>query len=68
MEAREAQCLDCVALRDSTVNCCQALEADGLISRSSPRAVTIGDWKKLADAGDFDSGYLHMKQGDPQLA
>ena len=45
----------------------KALEADGLILRTSPRAVNIGDWKLLADAGDFDSGYLHMKSGDPVL-
>jgi CRP-like cAMP-binding protein len=45
----------------------KALEADGLILRSSPRAVNIGDWKLLAEAGDFDSGYLHMKEGDPVL-
>jgi CRP-like cAMP-binding protein len=46
----------------------KALEAEGLLSRSSPREIIIGDWKKLAEAGDFDSGYLHMKQDDPVLA
>ena len=46
----------------------KALEADGLISRNSPRAVTIADWKRLADAGDFDSNYLHMTADDPVLA
>ena len=46
----------------------KALEAEGLIQRASPRAVTIGDWKNLAEAGDFDSGYLHMKRDDPVLA
>jgi CRP-like cAMP-binding protein len=46
----------------------KSLEADGLIDRISPRAVMIGDWKRLADAGDFDSSYLHMKQDDPVLA
>ena len=46
----------------------KALEAEGLISRISPRAITIGNWKNLADAGDFDSGYLHMKKDDPVLA
>jgi CRP-like cAMP-binding protein len=45
----------------------KALEREGLIDRVGPRAITIGDWKKLADAGDFDSGYLHMKQDDPVL-
>ena len=46
----------------------KALEADGLIGpRSSPRSINIGDWKKLAAVGDFDSGYLHMKNDDPVL-
>lgn len=40
------------------------LEADGLIQRTSARAITIGDWRKLADVGDFQSGYLHLRPGD----
>lgn len=46
----------------------KGLEADGLIERVSPRSITIGDWKKLADAGDFDSNYLHLREGEPALA
>ena len=46
----------------------KSLEAEGLILRLSPRAITIGDWKKLAGVGDFDSGYLHMQENDPVLA
>jgi DNA-binding PadR family transcriptional regulator len=46
----------------------KSLERDGLIERLSPRSITIGDWRKLAEAGDFDSGYLHMQEGDPVLA
>jgi CRP-like cAMP-binding protein len=46
----------------------KALEADGLIGpRTSPRSINIGDWKRLAAVGDFDSGYLHMKNDDPVL-
>ena len=45
----------------------KALGAEGLIERVSPRAITIGDWKKLAGVGDFDSGYLHMREDDPVL-
>ena len=45
----------------------KSLEAEGLIDRVSPRAITIGDWKKLAGVGDFDTGYLHMREGDPVL-
>jgi CRP-like cAMP-binding protein len=40
------------------------LERDGLITRSSARAIQIGDWRKLAELGDFDSTYLHMREGD----
>ena len=46
----------------------KSLEADGLIERVSPRSITIGDWKKLADAGDFDSNYLHLREAEPALA
>ena len=43
----------------------QALQKQGLIERPNPRSIYIGDWRKLADAGDFDSNYLHMQQDDP---
>jgi CRP-like cAMP-binding protein len=43
------------------------LEAEGLIDRVSPRAIAIGDWKKLADVGDFDSHYLHLRDGEVAL-
>ena len=46
----------------------KSLEAEGLIERISPRSITIGDWKKLAEAGDFDSNYLHLHEGEPALA
>jgi CRP-like cAMP-binding protein len=42
----------------------RVLEAEGLIERSTPRAIHIGDWRKLADAGDFDSNYLHLREND----
>jgi CRP-like cAMP-binding protein len=45
----------------------KALEADGLIERATPRAIAIGDWKKLAAAGDFNSNYLHMPDSEPAL-
>lgn len=37
-----------------------SLAQDGLIERVTPRSVVIGDWKKLAEAGDFDRAYLHL--------
>jgi CRP-like cAMP-binding protein len=43
------------------------LEADGLIERASPRSIYIGDWRKLAEVGDFDSSYLHMRHDEPAL-
>src|SRR4051812_39478172 len=43
------------------------LEGDALIERSNPRSITIGDWKKLTDVGDFDSNYLHLKEAEPAL-
>jgi CRP-like cAMP-binding protein len=42
----------------------KALEADGLIDRTSARSVVIGDWRQLAQVGDFQSGYLHLREGD----
>jgi CRP-like cAMP-binding protein len=38
-----------------------ALEAQGLIERTR-RSVKIGNWDKLAMAGEFDSNYLHLEQ------
>lgn len=37
-----------------------SLAKDGLIERVTPKSVVIGDWTKLAAAGDFDRGYLHL--------
>ena len=39
----------------------KALERDGLIDRISPRSIHIGDWRRLAETGDFDSNYLHLR-------
>ena len=65
----QEQLADATGLTSVHVNrTIKALEAEGLITRSSPRALVIGDWKQLAEAGDFDSGYLHMKNDDPVLA
>lgn len=45
----------------------KTLEAEGLIDRANPRFIHIGDWRKLANAGDFDSNYLHMPSGELAL-
>lgn len=38
----------------------QALVREGLIERVTSKSVLIGNWKRLADAGDFDRSYLHL--------
>ena len=59
----QEQIADCVGLTPVHVNrTLKSLEAENLITRKSSRGITIGDWKKLADAGDFDSNYLHMRE------
>jgi CRP-like cAMP-binding protein len=37
----------------------KALEGEGLIERTK-KSVTIGDWRRLVQAGDFESRYLHL--------
>jgi DNA-binding transcriptional regulator YhcF (GntR family) len=64
----QEQLADCVGLTPVHVNrTLRALEGKNLIARKSSRGITIGDWKKLADAGDFDSNYLHLREGEPAL-
>jgi CRP-like cAMP-binding protein len=59
---------DCTGLTSVHVNrTLKLLEAENLIGRRNARTVTIGDWNKLADAGDFDSNYLHLREGEPAL-
>jgi CRP-like cAMP-binding protein len=40
----------------------KALDAEGL-TRRNKRSVTIEDWKKLTEAGDFNPTYLHLPVG-----
>lgn len=65
----QEQLADCTGLTPVHVNrMLMSLERDGLIERRSSRTITIGDWKKLANAGEFISSYLHLRQGEPALA
>ena len=58
----QEQLADALGLTPVHVNrTLKALEAEGLIERTQ-RSVKIGDWKKLADVGDFDPNYLHLEQ------
>jgi CRP-like cAMP-binding protein len=60
---------DCTGLTPIHVNrMLRQLESERLITRGGSRSVTIGDWNKLADAGDFDSNYLHLHDDEPALA
>jgi CRP-like cAMP-binding protein len=68
MPMTQDQLADATGLTPVHVNrTLKALEADGLIERATARAITIGDWKKLAAAGDFNSNYLHMTASEPAL-
>jgi CRP-like cAMP-binding protein len=65
----QEQIADATGLTSVHVNrTIRGLEEDGLIERSNPRAIHIGDWRKLAKVGDFDSNYLHLRKDDPALA
>ena len=64
----QEQLADAVGLTAVHVNrTLQALERGDLISRRS-RSVTINDWQRLADAGDFDATYLHLPEGEAVTA
>lgn len=41
---------------------------EGLISRSSPRSISITSWEKLAAAGDFDSSHLYLHEAQAAFA
>jgi CRP-like cAMP-binding protein len=65
----QEQLADALGLTPVHVNrTIRSLEAEGLISRSRSRSIEIGDWRKLAAAGDFDSTYLHLHEDEPALA
>lgn len=64
----QEQIADCTGLTSVHVNrTLKMMEAEKLITRRSSRTVTIGDWRKLAEAGDFDSTYLHLRHDEPAL-
>ena len=63
----QEQLADATGLTSVHVNrTLQELERKNLISRTQ-RAVSIGDWQRLADAGDFDATYLHLPQDEAAL-
>ena len=57
----QEQLADCTGLTSVHVNrTLQGLERDSVISRTK-RTVTVADWKRLAEVGDFSSAYLHLR-------
>jgi CRP-like cAMP-binding protein len=64
----QEQLADCTGLTAVHVNrTLKSLEDERLIERRTSRTVTIGDWRKLAEAGDFDSTYLHLRENEAAL-
>jgi CRP-like cAMP-binding protein len=64
----QEQLADALGLTSVHVNrTIKTLEQEGLISRSTTRSIQIGDWKRLAEVGDFDSTYLHLHHDEPAL-
>jgi DNA-binding IclR family transcriptional regulator len=68
MPMTQEQLADCTGLTPVHVNrTLKTLEAAKLIERPTSRTIAIGDWKRLAEAGDFDSNYLHLRENEPAL-
>jgi CRP-like cAMP-binding protein len=68
MPMTQDQVADATGLTSVHVNrTLRGLEEEGLIERRTPRGITIGDWRKLAETGDFNSVYLHLHESDPVL-
>lgn len=64
----QEQLADVVGLTPVHVNrTLQVLERKNLISRAK-RSVVVGDWQRLAEAGDFDAAYLHLPDHEVALA
>jgi CRP-like cAMP-binding protein len=65
----QEQLADATGLTSVHVNrTLKGLEAEGLIERNTARFIQIGDWRKLAEVGDFNSNYLHLNDGEPAMA
>jgi CRP-like cAMP-binding protein len=65
----QEQLADATGLTSVHVNrIMKQLEAEGLIERTNPRSIHIGEWRNLAEAGDFDSNYLHLWENDAAAA
>jgi CRP-like cAMP-binding protein len=64
----QEQVADATGLTSVHVNrTIRALEAEGLIERPHPRAITYRNWRRIAEVGDFDTNYLHLRHMEPAL-
>jgi CRP-like cAMP-binding protein len=62
MPITQAELADATGMTPVHVNrVLQALRNDGLIV-TEKRKITIPDWQKLQEAGEFDSLYLHLEK------
>jgi CRP-like cAMP-binding protein len=65
----QEQVADATGLTSVHVNrTLKALQAGGYIVRSTPRLIEIGNWRRLADVGDFNSAYLHLHHSEAAIA
>jgi len=65
----QEQLADATGLTSVHVNrTIRGLEADHFIERDDPRRIHIIDWDRLAEVGDFQSEYLHLRDGDMVIA
>ncbi len=63
----QEQLADCAGLTPVHVNrTLRGLDLDGVITRTR-RTVTVADWKRLAEVGDFSSAYLHLRPDQLEL-
>ncbi|QDP19933.1 Crp/Fnr family transcriptional regulator [Sphingomonas xanthus] len=64
----QEQLADCTGLTPVHVNrTLRQMDLDGLLERTN-RAVTVNDWKRLAEVGDFRTDYLHLREDQLQIA
>ena len=69
MPMTQEQLADATGMTSVHVNrTLRGLEEEGLVERPHPRAIWIGDWRRLAEVGDFDTGYLHLREEDAALS
>jgi CRP-like cAMP-binding protein len=60
----QSELADCIGTSNVHVNrVLQALRADGLIQTKGTQ-VTIPDWERLQEAGEFDPLYLHLEESE----